>query len=210
MTIKLKDLKRIVKDYQSFFPDWKILGGDTLVRENGPVLQGILLDRSANDIYRPTGFIRVLTVPKHPHVLELPQRLRYPNGAPDRRVRLKNHERERDEIVRELRRQIVPPIDRPLVVLEVLELYEREAIPTAAEAYSLATLRAYHGYEVEARRWCLRFRELLEKIKPYWDESVYAEVDFINSMEHWLDKGEAKQQLEQVIEAERRKLGLEK
>jgi len=76
------------------------MGKNSLVRENGPILQGVLFNRSADDVYRPTGFIRVLTAPEPVGILELPQPLRYPNGASGRRIRLNNHEKERDEIVR--------------------------------------------------------------------------------------------------------------
>jgi len=195
-------MRRIIEDYHNYFPDWKVIDFDALARESGPILQGIALDRLSGDIYRPMGFIQVLTAPRSERGgMELSQILRYD-------VRLQSHEKKRDEIVAELRRQIVPSIERPLVVSEVLELYEREAIPTAQEAYSLATLRAYLGYKKEARKWCAKFENLEERRREHWSKVIYEQFDFIASLEQWLDEGTARQHLEEVLQEERRKLGL--
>ena len=210
MTINRKDLKRITEDYHSrYFPDWKVIDFDMLARESGPILQAIVLDRSSDDIYRPTGCLQVLTAPRGGRGgMELPQRLKRPNGSSGRYVRLQSHEKKRDETVEALRQQIVPSIERPLVVSEVLELYEREAIPTAPEAFSLATLRAYLGYNQEARKWCAKFKELQEQRREHWSEITHQQLDLITSLEQWLDEGTARQHLEEVLQEERRKLGL--
>jgi hypothetical protein len=226
MTIKKKDIRRIARDYQLAFPNWQFLEPGAIARVSGPVLQGIVFDRSARDIYRPTGYIRVLTVPKSAGIMELPQQLTYPNGAPQREVKLSNHEKERAEIIQELYRQIWPRLDRSLDPLEVLEVYERKAIPKTPEAYSLAALCAYLGYESRARDWIRRFRELDLEWEKYWmsdpkrkkyrlseagqkGRQPYLErTKFVDNLEKWLDKGKAKQELERVIEQELNKLGL--
>lgn len=206
MTIELKEMERIVKDYHTYFPKWKILDGDILVRESGPILQGIVLYRPVDaDTYTPTGFIRVLTAPKMAVVMEWPQRLEWPKGS-ECAVSPQEHEGVRAEIVEALRQQLTPAIDRPLVAVEVLKLYERKAMPTALEAYSLATLRAYLGYEQEARQWCARFKELAgKKGQRYeYEEELY----FLKSLQQRLDEGTARKHLEEVLQAERCKLGL--
>lgn len=226
MTIKKRDILRIVRDYQSAFPGWEIpKRGTEIVRVEGPVLQGIVFDRSPRDIYRPTGYIRVLTVPKSPGIVELPQDLKRANGAPQREVTLRGHERERDEIVGELFRQMRPKLNEPLEPLEVLEIYERKAVIKSPQAYSIASLCAYLGYEAKARDWIRRFRELEQewinywlsdpKRKKYWtsEKALKERADeerqkFIDELERWLDKGEARERLEAVIQEERKKLGL--
>ena len=208
MTISRREIKRITEDYHRYFPDWKIINLDTLAREDGPVLQGILFDRSARDIYRPTGFIRVLTAPDVPGVMELAHRLNRPNRLSDWSVRLQSHEKERDRIVEELHRQLTPSIERPLVASEVLKLYEREAVPNGAEAYSLATLCAYFGHDKNAREWCTKFRDLTEWLKDDFPKHVLERQAFLDSLERWLDEGTARQRLEEVLQEERRKLGL--
>jgi hypothetical protein len=227
MTIKKKDIVRIVRDYQPAFPGWEIpKRGTEIVRVESPVLQGIVFDRSPRDIYRPTGYIRVLTAPKSSGVMDLVQDLKRANGAPQREVTLLGHKRERDEIVSELYRQMRPKLDEPLDPLEVLEMYEREAVPKVPEAYSIATLCAYLGYEAKARDWIRRFRELEHEWEQYWlsdpkrkrystakwfqdSEQIDEErKKFIDDLEEWLDKGEARERLETVIQEERKKLGL--
>jgi hypothetical protein len=210
MTIKMKELRPLVTDYHAFFPTWRIIGGNRLVREAGPVMQGILFNRSSEDDYRPTGFVQVLTAPGMTGALELPQELPHGKASGGRRVRLRDHARERDDVVHELRRWIVPSLERPLDALEVLELYERRvgARPANAHAYSLATLHAYLGHEKGARAWCARFRELDAKLRASKIPPDAERLEFMASLERWLDEGKAKDELDRVIEAERRKLGL--
>lgn len=227
MTIKKRDILRIVRDYQPAFPGWEIpKRGTAIARVSGPVMQGILFDRSARDIYRPRGFIKLLTAPESPGVMDLVQDLKRANGAPQREIALPNHERERDEIVSELYRQMRPKLDELLDPLEVLEMYERDAVPKVPEAYSIATLCAYLGYETKARDWIRRFRELDHEWQRYalslskgkrrvmakWELDLRQVEEerrkFIDSLEGWLDKGEARERLEAVIQEERKKLGL--
>lgn len=208
MTIKTKDLKKIVSDYQQFFPGWKILRNQALVRETGPIIQGILFDRSSGDVYRPTGFIRVLTAPEGELVLELPQRLAYPNGAPSRSIYLKNHEKERADVAKELVRQIRPCLNEPLNLEEVFRIYEQEAT-TESEAYSLATLYAYIGNISKAREWTSKFWQLLPTEESDWKSYMRERARFLHSLEDALDNQNSKEFLENVIRKERQALGLQ-
>jgi hypothetical protein len=212
MTIKAKDLKLIVQDYLEYFPGWRILGFDTLYRDSEPILQGILFNRASWDVYRPTGFIRVLTSPSPKGVLQVPQPLKNLNGAPGRTIGLVNHNRNRlkivPEIVNELRRQIEPSIDRPLDPKKVLKWYANRAILSINDAYSLAAFHAYLGFDNDARFWIREFHQWIDERKIIQDESVEEDSRFLEELENWLEKGVARSKLESIIELERKKLGI--
>lgn len=208
MTIKLRQMRQIVNDYHLRFPEWTVIQDDVLARENGPVMQGIRFDRATLDVYRPMGFVRVLTVPSINKAMELPQRLKKPNGAPDRWVTLRNHANELEVIVRELHRQLQPRIDRPLDPHNVLEIYEGLAIPTLPEACSLATLSAYLGLHQKAERWCEVFRELASKLPDLNSDIHLARVRIIDELETWLQNNNARDRLEPLLQSQRRILGL--
>lgn len=213
VTLKKKDLIRITNDYLPQFPGWRCLGFDTLIRENGPILQGILFNRASSDVYKPMGFIHVLCSPSSMDVmgLELPQSLKHKNGAPDRAIGLSNHERLLPEVVADLRKQILPQIDKPLEPIKVLDLYLKMAVPTLSQAESIAALQSYFGFEKDAKRWIGRFRQLFDdRKKIFGDLPEFDNKDkaFIDELEAWLVGGMAKQNLTLIIEEERRKFGL--
>jgi hypothetical protein len=205
--LKAGQIHRIAQDYREAFPGWRISIDLDLVRAEGPILQGILFDRSSKEDYRPTGYVRTLTTPAPTRVLALFQPLKNRNGSPGRRVSIGSHERELAEIADELRLQIRPLLDQPLDVNEVLALLEAEAIPKAAQAYSLATLHAYLERPKDARSWCARFEKLQGEFTD-WGEVETERAAFIKELIGWLDGEEAHKRLEEVIIAERRKLGI--
>lgn len=116
MTISQKEIRRIAQSYQEYFPEWKLLGNDVLYRETGPVFQGILFDRASANVYKPTGYIKNLSSlnPTGAMFMELPQRLRHSNGAPDRSIGLQHHERMILDVVGELKKQLKPSIEKEL------------------------------------------------------------------------------------------------
>jgi hypothetical protein len=212
MTIKLRELRRITKDYAQFFPGWKQLPYGTLARDKDCVLQGIVFNRSSSDDYMPLGYVRVLAVPgTEVHGMELTQDLKYPNGASDRRVKLANHEKERNAIYEEICRQIRPSVLRPLDPEEVLTIYEREAAPNMTQACSLAALNACLGHSDKAVEWVYRYRQLAEKMRPKmrpWSEWMESEYRFVETLAGWLEKGIAQQELQGVVTAERVRFGI--
>ena len=195
--LKVSELKPLLEDYHGALPDWRVFEKDTLLRVTGPVLQGIFLERQRHREYRPMGFVATLVAPG--------------GGGLDRvlpSVQARGHAHAFPKMIEALRREFVPSVDAPLVPEEVLELCEREAIPKSPEAYSLAALNAYLGHEERALYWCRRFPELIDEERLGMQEWDLERRDFLNKLEGWLQAGEASEQLEQVLQAERKKWGL--
>lgn len=201
-----KELRPIVDFYHARFPTWRIVRDDTLVRDDGPVLQGITFDRLSYGVYRPTGHIRVLVAPQDSWVFELCQKL---NVKVRQVTRRQDNPEFRDRVVEAIRAEFRPNVDAPLVAEEVLRLYEREAVPTSVQAYSLATLNAYLGQDVRALYWCSRFTELANEGGRTWQEFDYKQRASLDSLEQWINEGVAKQQLERVLQDERHKWHLD-
>ncbi len=202
--LTLQELRPIMEFFHANFSTWRVVRDDTLVREAGPVAQGITFERLSSGDYRPTGHIRVLVAPGDFWFLELPQNLSKP-----RQINRRQHPEFRDRVVEGIRAEFVPRVDRPLIAEEVLELYEREANPPRSpDAYSLAALNAYLRHDDRALHWCSRFTELVNKLGNPWQDFDYKRRAFLDQLEQWLKAGEAKQRLECVLQEERRKWGL--
>ena len=106
MSIPIKQLERIVRDYVVSFPALMLWDRDTLVRRTGPLLQCVLFNRSSGNDYQPKGYFWVVTDPiaEPGTYLQCVQELPYRRtGVLGRRVRLENHELERSEIAEDLR-----------------------------------------------------------------------------------------------------------
>jgi hypothetical protein len=198
--ITLKELEPVVQYYQSQLPGWTLIRRATLVRMNGPVLQGITFDRLSYGAYRPVGYIRILTAPEVRGGMELPQFLDAKMS-----IRLGEHERVREKIVDAMRHEFAPNITRPLDPFEVLKLCERKAIPTSPEAYSLATLNAYLGKKERALYWCSRFNKLVDALKRPWGDEDKERRAYLDLLEKWISEGTEKQHLEEVMQREREK-----
>lgn len=196
--LKLSELKPLLEDYHRFFPQWQVFQKDTLIRANGPVLQSIFFERQSHREYRPMGFVDVLTAPGGGWA---PQRVL-------RSVQSRGHAYELPKMIEAMRREFVPSVDAPLVPEEVLELCEREAIPKSPEAHSLAALNAYLGHEERALYWCRRFPELIDEERLGMQEWDLERRDFLTKLEGWIQAGEVREQLEQVLQAERKRWGL--
>jgi hypothetical protein len=192
---------QVARFYQDHLPGWRICRDGTLVRETPPVLQGVTLDRLSDGVYRPTGYVRVLVAPRDSWSFELAQDLNIKLRTIDRR----EHERLRDQVVAAMRAEFVPAMDRPLVAEEVLDLYEERAYPIVMEAYSLAALNAYLGHSGRAIGWCARFGELLAEKSATQQARLAQQCQFITQLESWLRAGTAREELEEVLERERRK-----
>jgi hypothetical protein len=137
---------------------------------------------------------------------ELPQNLqkfRSLNRRQDREFR--------GRVAEAIHAEFIPCVDRPLVADEVLRLCERQALPTSGQAYSLAPLNSYLGHDERALYWCSKHAELLgDKMRQGlpWHDLEYSQQAFLNQLESWIKSGDAKLQLERVLQAERRKWGL--
>lgn len=202
--LTLKELQPIMEFYHAKFPAWRVIRNDTLVREANPVVQGITFDRLSYGVYRPTGYIRILVAPEDFWGFELPQYLIKP-----REINRRQDREFRPRVIEAIRSQFVPSVDRPLVVKDVLNIYEHEALPPRSpDAYSLAALNAYLGHDDRALYWCAQFTELVNSHGLGWQDFDYKRRAFLDQLEQWLKAGEAKQQLERVLQEERRKWGL--
>ena len=200
----MEELRPVVEFYHGYFPTWKVIQKDTLAREDGPVVQGITFERLSGGEYRPTGHIRVLIAPEDAWAFELSQRL----DIKLRQINRRQHPEFRDRVVEAIRTEFVPNVGKPLVAEQVLRLYEEKAFPSDPEAYSLAALNAYLGHDDRARYWCSRFTELVNAVGRPWQDFDYKRRAFLDQLEKWLQAGDAKQQLERVLQEERRKWGL--
>jgi len=202
--ITLTELRPIMGFFHSQFPEWRVLRKDKLVREASPVLQGISFERLSYGAYRPVGHVRVLVAPRDHWAFELSQDLNVKLRTIDRR----RHESVKEQVASAMRAEFVPSIDRPLIAEEVLDLYEADALPTTSEAYSLAPLNAYLGHFDRAKYWCGRFKELIGAQGRLPHELDAGRLAFLDQLETWIERGDAKEQLERVLQEERRKWGL--
>lgn len=203
--LTIKELRSIIEFYHGHFPTWKVIRKDTLVREDGPIVQGITFERLSGGQYRPTGHIRVLVAPEDFWGMDLSQPLN---------VKLRQIERRRDtpeireRVVQAMYAEFLPRVDQPLIAEQVLNFYEDSAYPVSHQAYSLAPLNAYLGHDERALHWCSRFTELVNASGNPWQELEQKQLAFLDELEKWLKAGDAKQQLERVLQDERRKWGL--
>lgn len=203
-SLTIAELRAIVDFYHEYFPAWKIIEKDTLVREDAPIAQAITFERLSGGEYRPTGHIRVLVAPEDTWVFELSQRL----NIKFRQINRRQDREYRPQVLEAIRSEFVPSVDKPLVAEEVLQLYEEKSYPSASEAYSLASLNAYLGHNDRAMYWCFRFNELVDNTRLPWHHFDFKRRAFLDQLEKWLRVGDAKQQLERVLQEERRKWGL--
>ncbi|MCG3128227.1 MAG: hypothetical protein CHACPFDD_03104 [Phycisphaerae bacterium] len=195
MTLKLTEVARIAADYCAHLPGWAPLGKDALRRVAYPVMQGICFDRASDDVYRPLSFIDVLVgYPKGTPGLGLAKYLRHKRGAPQWSVRLRDHERDFNEVLDAMVRQFRPRVLVPLDPLEVVSIYENEEYHNTPKAYELASLHAYYDHLREARTWCRRFWEI-DAQRPYPDALRRA---LVTQLETWIETGTAREQVDAI------------
>lgn len=194
------ELKPFVAFYQSQLPDWRLVRRDTLIRESGPVLQGITFERLSYGAYRPIGYIRILVAPEKGWCFALPQLL----NVKVRQVEPRAHELMRDKVLTAMRAEFDPSLDRPLDSEQVLTLYEQKAVPSSPQAYSLAALNAYLGHALRCLEWCSRFTELVNENGLDWAECDYRRQAFLDQLQQWVKDGDAKHRLDRVLDEERR------
>ena len=196
----VSELRPIVAFYHSNLPGWRAVREDTLFREAGPVLQGITFERLSYGSYRPIGYIRVLVAPEKCWVFELPQHL----DAKIRQIDPRAHEVLCYKVAQAIRTEFLPDVGVPLEAASVLALYERSAVPSGPEAYSLAALNAYLGDRDRALYWCSQFSSLVTGAGA-WQEYDYRRLNFLNRLRTLIVSGEANAWLDRVLEDERRR-----
>ncbi len=202
--LSLEELEPIVAFYQSKLSGWRVVRQSVLVREAAPIAQGIAFERLPDGAYRLVGHLRVLVAPEPVWALEMPQYL----DIKVRQIGRLEHPELRDRACEAMCTEFVPAVRSPLRSDDALKLYEQAALPTAAEAYSLAAFNAYLGNNDQARTWCRRYTELSTRLDFQSQEAGDFRQAFLDQLELWLSKGEAPQQLERVLQEERRKWDL--
>jgi hypothetical protein len=198
--LTMKELKPFVLDYYRAFPHWKLLLPDLFARESGPLIQAIAFERLSYGSYRPQAWVSYLCVPDRDGGLD-PQWL----NVRLRQIDPRAHERLRDKVVEAIHREIVPSVDAPLDPVQVLALHEAKQCVRSPDAHHLAALNAYLAHEERALYWCMRFPEMVEQEGVGWHDFDFKRRAFLDDLKRWIKAGEAKQQLERIVQEERRK-----
>lgn len=156
--ITLKDLKPIFLDYADWLEGWQPVGKDKLVRIDMPIAQGLWLDRLRIGEYRPTFYIRNLCVPRKSGGMELHQFL----PIKVRSLSVSRHNAMWQELIRVAEKEVYPPLLERIDAHKVYMVYQKRAVPTPAEAVSLASLAAYYCDLGAYERWKSCFFDLLD------------------------------------------------
>lgn len=155
----VQDKRRILADWGSVFPEMKPHGSTRLVRRNGPILVGVLLDReSSGESYRPTAHAHCLLsvdgFPSDRITLDLHVPLRtIRTGAVDR-IPGTGHEQRWREAADRLARASMVDLRRELTCAEIVAAYRNcresqswaRSLPRMLE--SMFLIAAYSGDEV--------------------------------------------------------------
>jgi hypothetical protein len=199
----------LIRDpYHRFLPEWLHIPEDSLVRFDGPVLQGICWERLSGGTYRPMNFMRALVSPEPQSKGGAGFWMQIPKGSPGT-VSLRWHSEKLVAMFETMKREFKPLIVQPLDANEVLGLAECEAVPTCQEAYALAGLNAYLGHAGRALCWCQRYDSLVDSVGLPWNDLDRAQRRFLDTLVRWIEAGEAKRQLDVVLQEERRKWEVE-
>ncbi|MCD4825804.1 MAG: hypothetical protein K8S55_14520 [Phycisphaerae bacterium] len=151
--ITKKQLREIVQCYAAVLPEWEIVGGDSMVRSEGPVTQQIGFESLRSGAYRPAMGIRALPLPT---VAMLHQFL----DIKHRETFLREHPSRWENVATAMEQQFRPSIRKPLDLREVKILCEQEAGESTNDLCMLAILSAYLGDSEEALSYCDRMQAL--------------------------------------------------
>lgn len=195
----LRELEPFVAQYQAQFPGWKRTFPEAFGREAGPVAQEIWFERLSTGDYRPTSCIRIFPAPSG-------RAFHQDLNVKVRQVRPREHEYKFPKVLEAIHKEIIPPVDEPLIPEDVLERFESMGPHNSPEAHDLAALNAYLGHDERAMYWCHRFPALVDKLGGEWMECDHGRHAFLQQLEKWIKNGEAKLRLEEVIQSERTRL----
>jgi hypothetical protein len=165
-----KQLKDVVCEYATAFPDWTIFEDNAFVREHGPIQQMIWFQKLRSGAYRPTHVVRAL-----PIVISrmLTQMLDVRNRETD----YKRHKTRWRDVVGAMEQQFKPSIRKPLDIAEVASLCEAEARETTNDLVMLAILYAWLGRRDKALSCCTRMQSCAPPTLapvPEWEEQMKA------------------------------------
>lgn len=196
----LSELEPFVAQYHAQFPGWKRTFKEAFGRENGPIAQEIFFERLSYGTYRPASIIRFFVAPSGSAFHQF-------LAPPARESRPGEHDNRFPKIVEAMHKEIVPPVDGPLIPEDILRRYENQKQHRSPDAYHLAALNAYLGNEDRALHWCKEFVRLVEERGEYaWQHGDSERHAFLKQLEQWINTDEAKPRLEEVIQSERKRL----
>lgn len=198
-----QELIPIIQDYHRAFPNWRVLEGTLIAREAGPVMQGIGFQCLSGGSYRPICSVYYLCMPNRDGGFGV-QFLDHPVQD----IKLRAHELKRAKVVEAIHREIVPSVDAPLDPEQILAMHEAQEPVRSPDAHHLAALNAYLGHEQRALYWCKRFPELVDEHGLGWQEFDHKRQAFLQDLKRWIQAGEAKEQLNRIVQAERHQWGL--
>ncbi|UOF15053.1 hypothetical protein IEQ11_25670 [Lysobacter capsici] len=193
--ISKAQLKAIVIDYASMFPDWSLLPeGSGIVRSLGPVQQMIWFQKMSSAAYRPTHVMNTTVSP-------MPRMLHQLLDVKHREIEVGWHERKLSQTIIAMEQQFRPAIRRPLNVAEILELCEIESRRDSLnDLMMLAILYAWFERKTEALDCCSRMQLCpLPTLAPApeWEAMMRA---FGDQLANAVENGNGRSFLEAAIE----------
>jgi hypothetical protein len=195
-----KEIDLIVLDYQPHLPEWKVIGGDTLMRVGGLVAQSIWFDRLRTGAYRPTARIHVLAAPDEMGgTVVLPQFL----GVKHKEISAQSHLKQLPAVVEALRSEVVPTIFKPLDANVVVDLAAARSHGRPAGAYAVACLCAALGRSTEARRWIAEYHSALSGLDLPEQPIDASRSSFLCQLEAWVAASVAEIELANVAQQQK-------
>jgi hypothetical protein len=199
--ITKSQMRGFVGDYHRLLPGWEQISAEIVARSDGPLMQCIGFEAMRGGDYRPMHFVDVFVTPEKVGFFH--QFLKKWPGELLPRQHKEYHRRMFENMKHEFRPSITEAFD----ARTAFDLCEKKAIPRSHEAYALAALNAYFGRDDRARYWCALFPRLVEEGSFPWQPWNLREKAFLDSLEDWLNTGEAKFRLQEILKERRKKEG---
>jgi hypothetical protein len=113
-----------------------------------------------------------------------------------------------NSVIEAIHRESAPSVDEQLLPEQVLAIHEGREPIRSPDAHHLAALNAYIGRIDRALYWCNRFPELVNQHGLGWQDFDHKRQAFLTNLKQWIEAGQAKEQLDHIVQAERRQWGL--
>jgi len=195
-----KEIKQIVADYQSVFPEWKTVDGDTLIRTNHFIGQAIWFDRLRTGAYRPSARVHVFAAPDESGgTVVLPQFL----GVKNREITARAHSKQFPAVVIAIKSEIVPPVAKALDAAAVAELLSARSAGRPVGAYALACLYAAIGRTDEAKRWIAEYHSAFNALQLPEQPSDRERSTFLAKICSWIEHSSCELELAAVAQREK-------
>ncbi len=194
-----KELTEIVRCYANVFPEWKIVGGNRLVRTNAIILQQIGFESLRYGAYRPVALIQVLPLP---FLSMLHQEL----DIKHREIERREHPLMWQKVVAAMEQQFQPSIRKPLDLREVRDLCE-QANKVIAESRGreciynlcmLSILNAYLGEREQALSYCQQMKDVPPPDSRTLFDWEISCLEFGNKLHKAIENGNERQFLDTV------------